>query len=166
MILRYHVRTELYRAPIGRLRGPRRGADADVIHTFTIKYKVLTFAPHRLSLTHPYPRTHRPAGREPAPESTTGACRPRRELPLHSLSQAWLLEMLPQVWALVIKDPERTRKTLVNPIAARLSTTWSQKVPYWALHWRPAIPTSLHGDPARKVPLWGGVTPCKPLVNP
>ena len=47
------VRTELYRAPIGRLRGPRRGADADVIHTFTIKYKVLTFAPHRLSPTHP-----------------------------------------------------------------------------------------------------------------
>ena len=43
--------------------------------------------------------------------------------------------MLPQVWALVIKDPERTRKTLVNPIAAQLSTTWSQEVPYWALNW-------------------------------
>ena len=43
--------------------------------------------------------------------------------------------MLPQAWALVIKDPERTRKTLVNPIVAQLSTTRSQEVPYWALNW-------------------------------
>ena len=70
----------------------------------------------------------------------------------NSLSQAWVLEMLSQVWALVIKDSERTRKTLVNPIADQLFTTRSQEVPYWALNWRPEIPTSLSVIPPERCP--------------
>ena len=70
---------------------------------------------------------------------------------------------------LEIEDSKHTRKTLVNPIAAQLSTTWSQEVPYRALNWLPVIPTSLRKGcyrvpaiPLERCPFGAG----SPGVNP
>ena len=105
-VLRYHVRTELYRAPIGRLRGPRRGADADVIHTFTIKHKVLTFAPHRLS-------SHTPLTHALTARQAMGP--PRRQPPKHVALVALPLALAREARILEITDFKDTKKTLVNP---------------------------------------------------